>query len=115
MLEGHAWLIPILDDLIEHCDRHSMNSTAVGLRQARMALVSEVGALERLVGDDPQERWLGEVIDELARYCHHQGLDEVETKLLQAQEAWHEECHPPQRGNVLTFPAGLGRREDEAG
>lgn len=115
MIEGHAWLVPVLDDLIGHCERHAMGATAAGLRHARGALVTQIGALERLAGADPQERWLGEVIDELARYCHHQGLDEVETRLLQAQQAWHDESEPATRGNVLSFPAAFARGRDETG
>lgn len=113
MFEGHGWLLPILDDLIAHCEIQSLRSTAAGLQAARVALVAQCGPRSQALAEDQQERWLGEVIDELARYCHHQGLDEVEARLLRAQEAWHAEAHPPPRGNVLTFPAGFGRARDE--
>lgn len=108
MFEGHEWLVPILDDLIEHCERHSMRGTAERLTQARSALLSRFETFQQLVPDEQQEQWFGEIVDELARYCHHQGLDDVETRLLQAQEAWHDECQPRHNGNVLTFPAKPG-------
>ncbi|ADE86587.1 hypothetical protein [Rhodobacter capsulatus] len=113
MFEDHGWLLPILDDLIAHCEIQSLRSTAAGLQAARVALVAQCGPRSHVLAEDQQDRWLGEVIDELARYCHSQGLDEVETRLLRAQEAWHAEAHPPSRGNVLTFPAGFGRGRDE--
>jgi len=104
MLDGHRWLVPILEDMIAYCDHHEMTTTAAHLAQARAALIWQVGTQEAPFTEAQEEQWFGEIVDDLARYCHHHGLDEVKERLLGAQEAWHAECHPAQNTNILTFP-----------